>query len=120
MRYFLANTEPSSYSIEQLEREKRTTWDGVKNAQAVRAIREMRPHDKVFIYHSGDEPGVVGLARVASEPRDDPKDPKSRSPDSSPLGRWCVKAVYLPWKRPLNSWNGCGRSFPRRTFESKM
>ena len=77
MRYFLAKTEPSSYSIEQLEREKRTTWDGVKNAQAVRAIREMRPHDKVFIYHSGGEPRVVGLARVASEPRDDPKDPKS-------------------------------------------
>jgi len=77
MRYFLAKTEPSSYSIEQLEREKRTTWDGVKNAQAVRAIREMRPDDKIFIYHSGGEPGVVGLARVASEPRDDPKDPKS-------------------------------------------
>ncbi len=87
MRYFLAKTEPSSYSIEQLEREKRTTWDGVKNAQAVRAIREMRPHDKVFIYHSGGEPGVVGLAQVASEPRDDPKDPKSAVVDLEFLTR---------------------------------
>ena len=87
MRYFLAKTEPGVYSIEQLEREKKTTWDGVKNAQAVRAIREMRPHDKVFIYHSGAEPGVVGLARVVSEPRDDAKNPKSAVVDLEFLAR---------------------------------
>jgi predicted RNA-binding protein with PUA-like domain len=49
----------------------------VTNAQAVRAIREMRPGDRVFIYHSGGISGVVGLATVRSEPRDDPKNPKS-------------------------------------------
>jgi len=77
MRYFLAKTDPETYSIDDLEREERTVWDGVTNAQAVRAIREMRPGDRVFIYHSGGVSGVVGLAGVTSEPRDDPKNSKS-------------------------------------------
>ena len=76
MKYFLAKTDPETYSIEQLEKERRTVWDGVKNPQALRAIQEMAPGDKVFIYHSGGSSGVVGLARVASAPRPDPKDPK--------------------------------------------
>ena len=77
MAYFLAKTDPETYSLDDLERDKRTSWDGVNNAQAVRAIREMRPGDRVFIYHSGGVSGVVGLATVRSEPRDDPKNPKS-------------------------------------------
>ena len=77
MNYFLAKTEPGTYSIDDLEREKRTSWDGVTNPQAVRAIREMRPGDRVFIYHSGGVSSVVGLAGVASEPRNDPKNAKS-------------------------------------------
>ena len=43
MRYFLAKTEPGTYSIDDLERDGSTTWDGVTNPQAVRAIREMKP-----------------------------------------------------------------------------
>jgi predicted RNA-binding protein with PUA-like domain len=77
MKYFLAKTEPGTYSIDQLEKDGKTTWDGVTNPQAVRAIREMRPGDKVLVYHSGGQAAVVGLARVASEPRPDPKNPKS-------------------------------------------
>ena len=77
MNWFLAKTEPGTYSLDDLEREKRTVWDGVKNPQAVRAIREMRPGDNVFIYHSGGQSEIVGIARVVSEPRDDPKDKKS-------------------------------------------
>jgi predicted RNA-binding protein with PUA-like domain len=77
MKYFLAKTDPETYSIDDLEREKKTVWDGVTNPQAVRAIREMRPGDRVFIYHSGGVSGIVGLATVRSEPRDDPKNPKS-------------------------------------------
>ena len=77
MKYFLAKTDPDTYSIDQLEAEKKAVWDGVTNPQAVRAIREMRPGDKVFIYHSGGISGVVGMAKVLSEPRDDPKNPKS-------------------------------------------
>ncbi len=77
MKYFLAKTEPGTYSIDDLERDKKTSWDGVTNPQAVRAIKEMHPGDKVFIYHSGGQSAVVGLASVASESRPDPKQPKS-------------------------------------------
>jgi predicted RNA-binding protein with PUA-like domain len=77
MPYFLAKTDPDTYSIDDLERDHRTAWDGVANAQAVRAIRAMRPGDRVFIYHSGGISSIVGMATVRSEPRDDPKNPKS-------------------------------------------
>ena len=76
MRYFLAKTEASVYSISDLARDTRTTWDGVRNAQALAAIRTMQPGDRIFIYHSTGESAIVGLAKVASEPRPDPQDPK--------------------------------------------
>src|SRR5947209_2353844 len=77
MNYFLAKTEPGTYSIDQLERDHKTTWDGVTNPQAVRAIRDMRPRDRVLIYHSGGQSAIVGWATVLGEPRDDPKQTKS-------------------------------------------
>ncbi len=87
MNYFLAKTDPETYSIDDLEREGRTAWDGVTNAQAVRVIRAMRPGDRVFIYHSGGLSSVVGMAVVRSEPRDDPKNPKSAIADLEFAGR---------------------------------
>ena len=87
MAYFLAKTDPETYSIDTLERDKKTTWDGVTNPQAVRAIREMRPGDRVFIYHSGGVSGIVGLASVESEPRPDPKNAKSAVVDLTFRGR---------------------------------
>lgn len=87
MKYFLAKTDPETYPIDQLEKEKKTVWDGVNNPQAVRAIRDMRPGDKVFIYHSGGQSAVVGLARIASGGRDDPKNPKSAVADFEFLTR---------------------------------
>ncbi len=77
MAYFLAKTDPDTYTIGQLEKDKRTAWDGVANPQAVRAIRAMQPGDVVFVYHSGGESAIVGLMRVVSPPRDDPKNTKS-------------------------------------------
>ncbi len=77
MNYFLAKTEPNTYSINDLEKDQRTAWDGVKNAQAVRTIKEMQPGDRVFIYHSGGVSAVVGIALVKTEGTTDPKDPKS-------------------------------------------
>jgi predicted RNA-binding protein with PUA-like domain len=76
MNYFLAKTDPETYSIDDLEKERKTVWDGVRNPQALRAIREMRPGDRTFIYHSMSDAAVVGMAAVASEPRPDPKNPK--------------------------------------------
>ena len=87
MKYFLAKTDPETYSIDDLERDKKTAWDGVNNPQAVRAIKEMRPGDRVFIYHSGGVSGVVGLAVVRSDPRPDPKNPKSAIVDLEFAGR---------------------------------
>lgn len=87
MNYFLAKTDPGTYSIDDLEREKKTAWDGVTNPQAVRAIRDMRPVDRIFVYHSGGVSGVVGLATVESEPRPDPKNPKSAVVDLAFRGR---------------------------------
>ncbi len=74
--YYLAKTDPETYSIDQMEREGVTVWDGVRNAQALRAIRAMHKGDRVFVYHSMNDAAVVGLAKVTSEPRNDPKDAK--------------------------------------------
>ena len=84
-RYFLAKTDPETYSIDDLQRDKKTAWDGVSNPQAVRALKEMHPGDRVFVYHSGS--GVVGLAIVRSAARPDPKNPKSAVVDFEYAGR---------------------------------
>ena len=81
MRYFLAKTDPETYTLDQLEQDKKTVWDGVTNPQAVRAIREMKPGDRVLIYHSGGASAIVGVARVVSEGRTDPKNAKSAVAD---------------------------------------
>ena len=77
MAYFLAKTEPSTYSIDDLKRDRKTEWDGVRNPAAVSAIKSMKPGDKVIIYHTGGVKAVVGLAEVASAPRPDPNDDRS-------------------------------------------
>ena len=76
MKYFLAKTDPDTYSIEQLAKDKQTVWDGVKNPQALRAIRDMRVGDRVFIYHSMGESAIVGVADVTGGGRPDPENPK--------------------------------------------
>jgi predicted RNA-binding protein with PUA-like domain len=87
MTYYLAKTDPETYSVDQLERDHKTVWDGVTNPQAVRAILAMQPGDKVFIYHSGGASGVVGLAVVRAAGRPDPKNPKSAVADFEFSGR---------------------------------
>jgi len=87
MNYYLAKTDPDTYSIDDFAREKSTVWDGVTNPQAVRTIREMPPDDRVFLYHSGGLSAVVGLAVVRSEGRPDPKNPKSAVVDLEFTGR---------------------------------
>lgn len=77
MAYFLAKTDPQTYALTDLERDQTTTWDGVRNAQAVRVIQGMSPGDEILIYHSMGEAAIVGLARVISEPRPDPNESKS-------------------------------------------
>jgi predicted RNA-binding protein with PUA-like domain len=76
MNYFLAKSEPDTYSIADLKRDGKTTWDGVKNPQALQAIRSMRSGDRILIYHSGGVSAIVGWATAVSDPRPDPEDPK--------------------------------------------
>jgi predicted RNA-binding protein with PUA-like domain len=66
MPHWLLKTEPSTYSIADLQREKRTRWDGVKNAAALINLRKMAVGDAVLIYHTGTEKAIVGVARVFS------------------------------------------------------
>jgi predicted RNA-binding protein with PUA-like domain len=77
MAYFLAKTDPETYSIDDLKRDGTTEWDGVRNPAAVNAIKSMNPGDTVIIYHSQGQAAVVGLAQVVSVPRPDANDAKS-------------------------------------------
>jgi predicted RNA-binding protein with PUA-like domain len=76
MNYFLAKTDPETYAIEQLEKDLQTVWDGVRNPQAVRAIRDMKAGDRVLIYHSMSAAAIVGVAEVVVDGRADSQDPK--------------------------------------------
>ena len=61
---WLVKTEPGEYSFDDLLRDKRTVWDGVRNPQALKNLRTMAAGDRVFVYHTGDERRVVGCAEV--------------------------------------------------------
>ena len=78
MAIYLFKTEPSTYSFDDLTRDKSTVWDGVSNALALKHLRAVRKGDTVAIYHTGDEKQVVGLATADSDSFPDPKldDPK--------------------------------------------
>src|ERR1700689_4227156 len=87
LTYFLAKTDPETYPVEQLERDGQTVWDGVRNPQALRAIRAMKPGDRVFLYHSMGDAAIVGLADVVGGGRDDPNNPKLAVADFKFRGR---------------------------------
>lgn len=70
---WLLKTEPSVYSYGQLEKDKKTVWDGVTNALALKNLRQVKKGDRVFIYHTGDEKSAVGIAEAASDAYADPK-----------------------------------------------
>jgi predicted RNA-binding protein with PUA-like domain len=68
-------SEPEAYSIDDLERDGKTSWDGVRNFQARNFMREMKAGDKVLFYASSADPsGVTGIAEVTGEARPEPKD----------------------------------------------
>lgn len=77
MQYYLAKTDPDTYSIDDFEKLGRDTWDGVRNPQAVIFLKQMKPGDRVLIYHSQGEGAIRGLGEVIGNSRPDPKDPKS-------------------------------------------
>ncbi|HEX9166170.1 MAG TPA: EVE domain-containing protein [Gemmatimonadales bacterium] len=87
MTRWLLKTEPSTYSWADLVRAGRATWDGVRNPAALGHLRGMQPGDEAFIYHTGGEKAVVGVARVVTAAYPDPKagDPRLVVVDLEPV-----------------------------------
>jgi predicted RNA-binding protein with PUA-like domain len=74
MNYWLVKTEPETYSWDDLVRDKKTVWDGVRNFQARSNLKAMKQGDVVFIYHTGEEKAIIGKAKISKEAYPDPKD----------------------------------------------
>src|SRR5439155_674273 len=97
---WLFKTEPGTYSYDQLERERRTVWDGVKNALALKHLSGVAEGDEVVFYHTGGEKAVVGVDRGAGRAR------TSCSPDpTSACATPCSPAFFSPasawpWRSP--------------------
>jgi predicted RNA-binding protein with PUA-like domain len=72
MNYWLVKSEPSVYSWEKFEKDKKTFWDGVRNYAARNNLREMKKGDEVFYYHSNEGLEIVGIAKVVKESYQDP------------------------------------------------
>ena len=72
--HWLIKSEPSTYSFERLQKEKRTRWDGIRNPTARANLRAMKAGDLCFFYHTGDDKKIVGIARVTKEAYPDPAD----------------------------------------------
>ncbi len=90
---WLFKEEPSHYSFQDLMRDGKTVWEGVRNPTARMHLRNVRKGDQIFYYHTGNEKAVVGIARAASDARPDPgaDDEKAVVVDIEP-----VKALGSP------------------------
>ena len=81
MLHWLLKTEPEEYSFDDLVKDKKAVWDGIRNYQARNFLKEMTLGDKAFIYHSGKEKTIVGIAEVVKGHYPDPSDKTNT---------WCV------------------------------
>jgi predicted RNA-binding protein with PUA-like domain len=78
MQYWLLKSEPSTYSWDQLVKDGRTNWSGVRNFTAARNLKTMKTGDRAFFYHSGDGPAIVGVAEIVKQAYPDPSDKEGR------------------------------------------
>lgn len=87
MNYWLLKSEPSVYSYDDLVKDKKTVWNGVRHPTALINIRNSKKGDLVFIYHTGNEKQIIGIAELISDPYSDPKsdNPKLAVFDIKPL-----------------------------------
>jgi predicted RNA-binding protein with PUA-like domain len=76
---WLFKEEPSNYSFDELMKDKKTVWSGVKNPVAQRNLRSVKKGDSVFYYHTGDEKSVVGIARAAGDAYPDAQDASGKA-----------------------------------------
>jgi len=105
MATYLLKTEPETYSYDDLEREGRTGWDGVRNALAQRHLKAIAPGDELFIYHSGKERRIVGVAKALTGPIPDETDAtgKSSKIDLAPVRRLAAPVTLAQVKAA--GWN---------------
>lgn len=96
MASFLFKTEPSDYSFADLKRDKRCVWTGVSNAAALISLRTVKKGDEVYIYHTGDDKAIVGIATAVSDAYGDPK-----HLEKNERGEWKFAVVDLAPKREL-------------------
>ena len=94
MNHWLVKSEPASYSWDQLVKEGRTNWNGVRNPTAVNNLKAMKKGDRVFFYHSNEGLQIVGIAEVVKEFYPDPADKSGR------LGMVDITPV-MPLKTPV-------------------
>ena len=78
MAYWLVKSEPNTYSFDDLQRDGRTVWDGVRNNAAALHLKAMKVGDEVLFYHSQEGLAVVGVAKVSKEAFPDASDPSGR------------------------------------------
>ena len=76
--YWLIKEEPNKYSIDDLIKNKKTIWDGVKNNLALKNIRQIKKNDEIFYYHTGKEKAIVGIVSVIKDPYPDPNEEDDR------------------------------------------
>lgn len=74
MNYWLMKSEPSTYSWTDLQKDKKTGWDGVRNFTARNNLKAMKKGDLAFIYHSNEDKAIIGIAKIIKEAYPDPKD----------------------------------------------
>jgi predicted RNA-binding protein with PUA-like domain len=92
MAKWLVRSEPGTYSFDDLKRDGKTAWDGVRNNTAALHLKAMKVGEEVFFYHSGEGKEVVGIAKVAREAYLDPTDPAGR-----------FVAIELAYVRPIKT-----------------
>jgi len=78
VNYWLVKQEPSVYNYAALEKEKKTTWDGVHNNLALKHLNSMKKGDRALFYHTGDEKQTVGIIMITSYPYPNPKEDDKR------------------------------------------
>ena len=86
---WLVKEEPTHYGFDELVKERKAVWSGVRNALAQRHLRAVKKGDRVFYYHTGTEKQVVGIAKASSNPYPDPEDPTGKyvAVDIAPVKR---------------------------------
>jgi predicted RNA-binding protein with PUA-like domain len=87
MDYWLLKTEPDTFSWDDLVRDKKTGWDGVRNFQARSHLKAMKKGDLAFVYHTGEEKSIVGIAKITKDNYPDPTDNEWVAVEIAPVSK---------------------------------